>query len=110
MRSGLPRDSNSTRAATGVPRSVTRTTKVVVERRAPDLRTTASASTAAAATTTAIAATASLARMIHHDRSVSAGGRSARTPGRAARIVLDVRDERDPAVHRELLAPPRSQP
>src|SRR5678815_2531575 len=49
---------------------------------------------------------------LHHDveRDQAARGRSGRTPGSAARIVLDVLDEREPDVRHEMPAPRRSQP
>ena len=44
------------------------------------------------------------------ERGQAARGRSGRTPGSAARSVLEVRDEREPAVRPELPAPRRPQP
>ena len=51
--------------------------------------------------------------LLHHQngaRDQAARGRSGRTPGSAARSVLDVRDEREPAVRHEMPAMRRSQP
>jgi hypothetical protein len=51
-------------------------------------------------------------RSIHQniERDQAARGISGRTPGSAARSVLDVRDEREPAVRHEMPAMRRSQP
>jgi hypothetical protein len=51
--------------------------------------------------------------LLHHhnvERDRAARGISGRTPGSAARSVLEVRDEREPAVRPEMPAMRRSQP